>query len=500
MSGVKKFISDTVIYGLSTIISRVLNFLLTPFIVRQFPNPSIFGTFTLMYAWSSFVNALLAFGMETTYFRFIHKVEPQDKQKVFNNSFIVILFTSIIFLITVLTFTDSIASWLSDGMDVHEYAMYVKYFAFILAADALAIIPFAKVRENGRPFRYAIIKLVNIVTYVSTSLVLIAGVPMLIEYFPSTITFFSWYQNGWIGYIFVANLIASAVTLIMLLPEISTFKFKPERKLISQMVHYSWPIILANISFIINENYDKMFFTKLNPSTQGQTDFGVYGAVSKIAIFLNLFITAFRLGAEPFFFSYAKEENAKSVYARIMEYFVIAMVIGMVAISANLDWLKYFVGSDESPLYWTGLFIVPFILFNFVLLGIYSNLSIWYKLSDQTRYALYISAVGAVSTIVLCYYLIPEYSYVGAVFATTVAYILMVGLSYFWGQKKYPIPYKTVKILAYLLIGVVLSWVCYGVLNSNFWLCNLVLIAFVGAVIYSERKMILPILKRRKSI
>ena len=495
MSIIKKFLSDTAIYGLSTIVSRVLNFLLTPILTAKFKDAAIYGVFTQLYALSSFINALLAFGMETTYFRFLQRVDEKDRNKVFDNSFIVTLFTCFLFLVSVFSFTEPIGSWIGNESDVGEYVLYVKYFAVILVADAIAVIPFAKIRANGKPIRYSLLKIINILTYLATAIFFIFGIPHIQHMFPTAHEFFSWYKIDWIGYVFIANLIASLVTLICLLPEISTFKFRPDKKLLSQMFHYSWPILLANISFIINENLDKMIMTKLQSGLQGKRDLGIYGAVSKIAVFLNLFVTAFRLGAEPFFFSYAKNENSRTVYAIIMEYFVIAMVIGMVGISANLSWLKYFVG-QEGSMYWTGLFIVPFILFNYVLLGIYMNLSIWYKLSDQTRYAFYISGAGAIITIMLIMLLVPQYSYIGAVAATTVSYMAMIAMSYFWGQKNYPIPYKSIKIIGYLTIGIGLSWVCYAVLETNFWWCNLLLISFIAFVTYAERKMILMLWKK----
>src|SRR5690606_23568918 len=192
-------------------------------------------------------------------------------------------------------------------------------------------------------------------------------------------------------------------------------------KLMHEMLRYSLPILVANISFIINENLDKMFFPKLMPGEAGKEDLGIYGAVAKLAVFLSLFVTAFRLGAEPFFFSYSKNQNASKTYAVIMEYFVILMVVAMVGLTVNLDWLKYFIRGNEKEIaaYWTGLKIVPILLFNYVLLGIYMNLSIWYKLTDHTRYAIYISGIGAVITILLNIWLIPIYSYVGAVLSTT---------------------------------------------------------------------------------
>lgn len=499
MSKIKKFVSDTMIYGLSTIVSRVINFLLTPLFVLKF-KASIYGIFTNLYAWSSMVNALLAFGMETTYFRFLEKVDPDEKKGVFNASFFVTLIGSAIFLVTVIVFAGPIGSWLSNEPSLdNDYILFAKYFAVILCADALAVVPFAKLRADGRPIRYGVLKIINTVAVVLFNLFFLLLLPWLIKEYSFWSNFTEgWFREGWIGYVFISNLLASVLTLVMLLPEISSFRFSIDHKLVRQMFYYSLPILIGNISFIINEHLDKMLFPKLIPGEQGDIDLGIYGAVSKLAIFLNLFITAFRIGAEPFFFSYSKNENARMVYARIMEYFVIFMVLMMVGITANLDWVKYFVrGSEaEREVYWSGLYIIPILLLNFVLLGVYINLSVWYKLSDQTRYAVYIAGIGALITLSLNFIVIPKYSYLGASLVTTLAYLVMVTLSYIWGQRNYPIPYNFWKNVAYICFGFLLSLMCFYVFHSNFWLCNLLWISFVLLVIYMERKNIQNLLRK----
>ena len=499
MSVVKKFLGDTVIYGLSTIVSRMLNFLLTPLFVKKFP-AAVYGVFTNLYAYASMLNALLAFGMETTYFRYLQKVEKEQKNQVFNNSFFVTILTVALFLLCVVLFVDPIAAWLGDGKDVDDYVLYTKYFAAILASDAIAVIPFAKLRAEGRPLFYGALKLINIFVLVVSNLFLLYWLPSLMEGSAFWQHFASgWFKPNWLGNIFISNLLASVVTLLMLIPQMASFSFKSvDRKVINSMIKYSFPILIANISFIINENLDKMMFPRLMPGAQGDQDLGIYGAVAKLAVFLNLFVTAFRLGAEPFFFSYSKNENARRTYAVIMDYFVIAMVLVMVGICANMDWLKNFIkGSQEQQaIYWSGLYIVPILLFNYVLLGIYMNLSVWYKLSDQTIYALYISGIGAVITIVLNVLLIPRYSYMGAVGATTIVYVVMVTLSYIWGQRNYPIPYNLKKIVLFLVAGVALSWTMFNVLHSNVWICNGLLILFLIGVAFVEKDNLRKIIKR----
>lgn len=502
MSVFKKFAGQTLIYGLSTIVSRLLNFVLTPIFVRKF-EASTYGIFTNMYSWAAMINAFLAFGMETTYFRYLQKVEEKDKSKVFNNSFIVTIFTSLIFLLTILIFSNDIAHWFAkeNVSSVDEYKSYIYFVGLTLVVDALAVVPFAKVRANSRPLRYGILKLVNIITFVLLNLTFIVLIPYLLKHFPNTSSYFSsWYVDSWLGYVFISNFVASTVTLFMLVPEIKTFNFKIDKVLLADMFRYSFPILIANISFIINENLDKILMPELLPKNIADRDVGIYGAIAKIAVFLSIFVQAFRLGAEPFFFSYAKNDNSRKVYAMIMEYFVIAMMIVMIGLSVNIEWLKYFIqggSATESAEYWSGLFIIPVILFNYVMLGIYMNLSVWYKLSDQTRYGLYISGIGALITIVLCYILIPKYSYVGAIYVTSITYLVMVFLSYFWGQQNYPIPYKIFKMGGYMLAGTIIVYIHYTAFDRNFWVGNIMLTAYIVGAALVEKNTVIRLMRAK---
>ena len=480
----------------------MIGFVMTPIYTRSFSNTSIFGVFTNMYAYAALINAILAFGMETTFFRFLNKVDKEDKQKVTNNSFVVTLFTSGVFLITVFLFLDPIAVWLSrdNTTDYLEYVSFVKYFAVILAADALAVVPFVKLRAEGRPIRYSVVKLVNIFVLVFVNLFLLFWLPSLNAKYPFWTELTSgWFREGWIGNVFIANLVASIVTLIFLMPQLIRFRLVVDRGLMKTMLAYSLPILVANSSFIINEHLDKIMFPRLVPGQQGEQELGIYGAVAKLAVFLNLFVTAFRLGVEPFFFSNAKDKDAGKTYAMIMDYFIILMVIVMVGISANIDWLKYFIegnGINKGD-YWVGLYVLPVLLLNNVLLGVYMNLTVWYKLSDQTRYALYISGMGAIITIVFNLLFIPSYSYVGAALSTTSAYIVMIILSFIWGQKNYPIPYHVGENLSYLFAGIVLSGFIFYVFDMNVWIGNILFIGFLLIVFFRERNNVIRILRRK---
>lgn len=504
MSVVKRFLSDTLIYGLSTIVARLLNFVLTPLFVKKFET-SVYGIFTNMYAWAAFLNTFLAFGMETTYFRYLNKVEPADKPKVFQTTFIVTLLTTALFLVSIFTFLDPIASWFTRNgfQDISDYKSYIYFMGLTLAVDALAVVPFAKLRAQNRPIRYGAIKLINIFVFVGLNLFFLVCIPWLLQYYPTLHSAFSWFREGWVGYVFLSNLVASVITLLLLLPQIKGFTLQLDKSLLRSMLAYSLPIFVANVSFIVNENLDKILLPNLLPGEQGESDLGVYGAIAKIAVFLSIFVQAFRLGAEPFFFSFAKNENAKKVYALIMEYFVIAMMLVMVGLSMNIEWLKYFIeggNAEQSAKYWSGVSYIPVILFNYVLLGIYMNLSVWYKLSDQTRYGLYISGVGAIITIVLCYVLIPSMSYVGAILVTSIAYLTMVFLSYFWGQRNYPIPYDLKKMILYIFLGSALVAVNYLFLDRGIWTGNVLLLIYALFILWQEKAFIQRVIKSLRKV
>lgn len=493
MSVFKKFLGQTAVYGLTTVFSRLFNFILTPIYTAVYQK-GVYGIFTNMYANASLINAVLAFGMESTYFRYLNKFEDK-RQEVYNNSFFCIAFISTLFLVTGLIFSTPIAAYLAtDVSEIADYKQFVSFFLWILYIDAICVIPFAKLRADGRPFKYSVAKFLNIGFFVGLNLIFIYVVPAIIKNdWLGAIWLSSWYRYQWIGYVFLANLIASLATFIYLLPEFFKIQFKFDKKLFGNMFAYSWPILIANLSFIVNENLDKIVLKKLLPPEIADGEVGIYGAVCKIAIFLSIFITAFRLGAEPFFFSHAKQLNAKQTYATILKYFVIALAILFVGIVANIEILKFFIRKEE---YWVGLPAVPYLLFGYVCLGIYTNLSIWYRLSDQTRFGLYISVAGAIITIILNVVLIPRYSYMGSAWVSMLAYFTMMVLSYILGQKYYPIPYNLNKISAYLIVSTAIVFASFFIFNRNIYIGNALLIAFVAGVIYFEKNDLLKILKR----
>ncbi|WP_293299261.1 oligosaccharide flippase family protein [Pedobacter sp. UBA4863] len=489
----KKFLGQTAIYGLSTVFSRLFNFILTPIYTGVYKT-GVYGIFTNMYANASIINAVLAFGMESTFFRYLNKHEDK-KQEVYNNSFWCIAFIATLFLLTGLVFLDPIANYLaSSPQDVADYKKYTVYFLLILFLDAISVIPFAKIRAEERPIKYSVVKFLNIGVFVGFNLIFLFVLPAIIKnQLIGAQWIATWYSTQWIGYVFISNLIASAATLAMLLPEFAKIQFKFDKQLFKQMFAYSWPVLVANLSFTINESLDKIVLNKLLPEEIAASEVGIYGAVCKIAVFISIFITAFRLGAEPFFFSYAKQENAKKVYATILQYFVVALAILFVALIANIEILKYFIRNQD---YWVGLPAVPFLLLGYVCLGIYMNLSIWYRLSDQTKYGLYISVIGAIITIVFNPILIPKFGYMGSAWVSMITYFTMMAISYGLGHKHYPIPYNFKRILFYLTVSVAIGFSSFFLFNKNIYIGNALLMLFLALVFYLEKNELKQIFKK----
>lgn len=484
----------------------MIYFVLTPIYTRTL-SVGANGIFTALYGNASIINAILAFGMETTYFRYLQK-RSDNKQQVYNNAFGVVIAISIVFLVFCLLFLDNIINYMQAGVakDHADYAFYVKSFLVILVLDAFCVIPFAKIRADGRPVKFAVIKCANILFVMSLNLFFLFGVPFIISHhLPGGTWMAGWYRPHWVGYVFLANAIASVFTILLLLPEILKLKLKFDGSMLKDMFVYSWPVLVANISFIINESLDKVMLKHMLPQAISDQQVGIYGQCAKIALFLSIFVQAFRLGAEPFFFSHAKNKNSGDTYARIMTYFVITVSVICVGLIANVDILAYIIVGKQTHMkaghlvpnvYWSGLGVIPPLLFGYLSLGIYMNLSVWYKLSDQTKYGLYISGIGAVLTIALNWLFIPKYSYMASAWISFAAYAVMMVLSYVWGQKNYPIPYDLKKGLAYIGASAILAFISFTVFKRNVIIGNVLLVLFASTAFYFERNQLKTIFKR----
>ncbi|RFZ95688.1 polysaccharide biosynthesis protein [Mucilaginibacter conchicola] len=494
MSTAKKFAGQTAIYGTTTVVQRLLSSILTPLYTRAY-DPKVYSVFSTLYSYAAVLQALLAFGMETTFFRYLNK-HPDQKRQVYNNSFWVVFLVTIFFLLFAVPFIHTIAGFIKigEGTSQAEFERYIRYFLGILVLDAWCAIPFAKLRADGRPFKYGIVKLANIFVMVGLNLIFIWVLPYIIKHNMAGAEWIkTWFVKGWVGYVFISNLVASIVTLLLLLPELLKLQLSFDKPMFKNMFAYSWPVMVAGLSYIVNENFDKILLGKLLPANISEQEVGIYSACARISVFLSLFNQAFRMGAEPFFFSHAKNKNAGYTYARIMDYFVITMCLMFLGVVANIQILKHYV---NNPAYWVGLGVVPPLLLGYVSLGIYTNLSIWYKLSDQTRYGLYISGIGAVLTIVLNVIFIPIYSYMASAWISLAAYASMMVMSYIWGQKNYPIPYNLKKNVTYIVISIVLVYLSFSVFHRNIIIGNGLLLLFGAGTLYAERNQLKAILKR----
>lgn len=474
MSVLKKFFKDTIIYGLATVLPRLMNFILVPLHTDKLATTS-YSDNTTFYVYAAFFNVLLTYGMETAFFRFFNK--SNEKTKVFSTTFISLFVTTLIFLITVFLFNAYISEWLNIS------TKYFKILVGLLVLDTLVVAPFAYLRATGRPIKFAAIKISNILIYV------------LLNYFflwviPEFNLQFSWYdKTDLVQYIFIANLFASIVTLLLLLPYFFKTKIEFSKTIFKQLIGYGWPIMVAGLAYVINENFDKWIL----PYLTNKDINGAYSGCYKIAMFMTIFIQAFRLGAEPFFFSHSKEINAKETYALIMKYFVIAGSFMLLFIISYLDVFKMVLVQNEA--YWQAISIVPIVLLANLFLGIYFNLAIWYKLTDKTRYGMYLSIVGAIITIVLNLVFINKIGFIAAAWATLAAYGSMMVLSYFFGQKHYPVPYNLKQILFYLLIAIGLSIVTLNT-NANYYINTVLVLVFLGIIIISEKKQLKQLINR----
>lgn len=456
MSLLKKLAGETAIYGLSSIIGRALNWLLIPMYTRLLPE-SEFGIYTHLYAWVGFLLVLYILRMETAFFRY--GTDEKDRDRTYSTAFWSVTFTSLLFSCCILFFATDIAVWLTYAPD---QSIYIRIFALVLALDTLAEIPLARLRLENKARRFAIVRLSGIAINIASNLFFLLLCPWLLR----EGVLVSWVQAIYdpaigVGYIFLSNLLSSALVLLLLLPLIRRVKWRFEPGLWRTMFRYAAPLILASLAGIVNETIDRELLIRLLPfdAETNRGELGVYGACYKLAMMMSLFTQAFRYAAEPFFFSHARHKDAKILYARVTKYFTIAGVLAFIGITFYLDLLKYFLGEA----FWSGLHIVPILLMANLFLGLYYNVSIWYKLTDRTMIGGWIALGGALITIVLNVIWIPMIGYTGSAWATLICYFSMTLACWWWGQKYYPVPYELGRITGYMAGGLFLYGVSLGV-------------------------------------
>jgi O-antigen/teichoic acid export membrane protein len=463
----------------------MISFLLNPLYVDQLPKQE-FADVSIVFAWLVFFNVILSYGMETAFFRFFNTEE--NKKKVISTSTVSIFCTSIAFLGLALLYRNALSHW--SGVKIE----YVTYTIWILVLDALAIIPFSRLRATKRPMVYAAIKIGNVGINVLLNLFFLLLLPQLANSNPDGFFNTIYFENFQVGYIFVANLIASLLTFVILSPDYLKINWKFDFELWKRMIDYAFPILIAGLAFAINEHFDKILLDKLHVSKE---DIGAYSACYKVGMFMVLFRTAYTLGIEPFFFSHASNENAQHTYATITKYFVIFGSFICLFVIAFADLLKYFL--VPNPSYWVADKVIPLIVLANFFLGIYTNLSVWYKIIDRTKVGAYISIVGAIVTLALNFILIPKIGYYGSAIATIAAYGSMMIISYQMGQKKYPIPYEMNVILKYLGITILFSAISFyiPVLRENYLVKVVLLSLFLYFIYRNEKETLLKIIKRK---
>lgn len=485
MSLYKNLFKQTLIYGLATVLPRMLTFLLNPLYVKQLPKQE-FADVSIVFAWLVFFNVILSYGMETAFFRFFNS--ENDKKKVNSTAMLSIFWSSIAFLVIGLLYRKSLADWGNINVE------YVTYTIWILALDALVIIPFSSLRAEKRPLFYAVIKIGSVFINVAFNLFFLLVLPKLAHNNPDGIFSTFYYPGFEVGYIFISNLIASLATFLVLSPDYFKLNWKFDWALWRKMMNYGFPILLAGLAFAINEHFDKIFLEKLHIP---KSEIGAYAACYKIGMFMVLFRTAYSLGIEPFFFSHASNENAQQTYATITKYFVIFGSFICLFVVAFIDLIKQPLVPNEE--YWEAIKVVPLIVLANFFLGIYTNLSVWYKLIDKTKIGAYISIIGAFVTLGLNYILIPQFSYYGSAIATIAAYGTMMVISFRMGQKKYPIPYDINRILGYLGLTILFSAISFYIpyVRENYLLKIVLLSAFLYFIYHNEKDTLLRIIKRR---
>ena len=448
MSDIKKLAGETVIYGGSSIIARLLNWFLTPLYAYIFV-PGEFGVLSNILAYVAFFQVILTFGMETSYFRFAS--QSKEPGKIFSTAMISLLISSLLFVGLILGFANEIAGLL----DYRGHENYIIWMGITLALDTLTTIPFAKLRLQSKPLKFAAYKTINISVNIFLNIFWIYFCPKYLQTHPDSILKFIYSDQIGIGYAFLSYLIASAVTLLLFIPDFKFNKIVFEKSIFYQMIKYGWPILIVGIAGMVNTQIDKILIPELINSDNPTAELGIYSANSKLALLMALFIQAFRFSFEPFLFSHFKYENSKLTYARVMKYFVILGLLIFLVVMFYMDILKYFIGKTGSE-YYEGIKVVPWLLLGNLFLGMFYTQSLWYKLTDKTHYGAKFAIIGAVITLTINILFIPTLGYMASGYAFFTASLVMTVSSYYVGQKHFPVKYDLVSIATYFTVAVLL--------------------------------------------
>ena len=485
MKKLVQLFKQTFIYGLATVFPRIISVLLVRVHTDKaiLENVSDYGNLSLIFSYVILFNVILSYGLETSFFRFFNN--DSNKEDVLSTSSISIIFTSFLFFALASIFKLEISEF--TGIE----PQYLTLVLWILVLDALVVIPFAYLRAKGNAIKYSIIKTINVIVYFSLNIFLLIFLKKLA--INNSLLDQIYVPNHEISYIFIANLIASAVTLILLIPFYFNINYKLNINLLKKMLTYAFPILISGLAYSINETFDKILLDFILPESVAKNQIGMYAACYKLALFMTLFSTAYKLGIEPFFFKEAQEKSPQKIYALILEVFVILGCSLFLTVIVFADLLKIvFIGDPE---YWQAMKIVPIILLANFCLGIYQNLSVWYKITDKTKFGAYISICGAIITVFLNIILIPNYGYVGSAVATLSAYLSMAIISYFLGRRHYPIPYKTSKLSFYIIFAVILSITSFYFFRGNIYIGITCLLLFNMTILIFEKSNIQLLIK-----
>jgi len=488
LSGIKKLAGQTMWYGVSSIAARFINYLLTPYLTStSVLKVSDYGKMSLVYAAIPLLNVLFTYGFETAYFRFSQRKEMQ--KSLYSTASISLFISTILFSAVLWIFKNSLAGLAG----VSNEPQLIKITILIIALDTLATIPFARLRHEGRPLKYAFVRISGILVYIAATVFFLSYCPKMVAENPgSWISFFYRANINPVTYIVIATLLQSALTLLLLAGEIGSIKLEFDKKLWKEMMIYSMPLIIVGMGGMINETFDRIMLNWWVPGsvTFKEEQVGIYSACYKLSLLISLFTQAFRMGAEPFFFKQAEGLNPQRTYARVMKFFVITVTLMFLLVSLFLPVFKHFVGKN----YWIGLPVVPILLLANMFLGIYYNLSIWYKLGNKTKAGAYITIIGAAITIIINRLFIPRYGFMACAWATFFCYGSMMVISFIWGQKEYRIPYPTKKLVAYFATVVVFFFIHKGLtsLLPNIWFslatATLLLFVYTWFVLLLEKK------------
>lgn len=450
MSLIKKLAGETALYGMSSIIGRFLNVMLMPLYTRTLP-PGEYGVVTDLYALSAFLMIIYSYRMESAFFRF--GTPKEDRNATFSTGLISLLLSTALITALVFVFAQPLAT--AAKYDAHPE--YIRWFALMLAFDCLSELPFARLRLEQRPIRFVSIKLVNIGTNIFLNLFWLVFCPWAARHGMDWVHWF-WVPGLGVSYIFLSNVVASLITLLLLLPEFRVIKLPFDKALWTKMMSYSWPLIIVGFAGIINEMLSRTMMKYLLTGTyeENMAQLGIFGANYKLAMLITLFTQAYRYAAEPFFFRHAADKDAMRTQSEVTKWFTIAAAIGMLGILLFLDIVKYFLGKD----FHSGVGVVPILLMANLLLGVYYNFSVWFRLRDRTGLGAWISLAGAVITIILNIIWIPAFGYVGAAWVTLICYLFMSWATWQTGRKHYPVPYQLGRMLWYTASAVGLWLLC----------------------------------------